>query len=325
MGAFCREEINDMMKKWISLVLVALMLAAFVPAATMAEPSIDADSILTIVNCKNSANVRSKASSSSKKLGEAKRGSHYQLVDVKGDWYMIQYKNKVGYVYHKFGLVGKKGDIPTGKTATVTNAPNGVNIRSKASSGSSSKILGDAHNGDTFEVKGTSGKWTKVVYEGGTAYIFSSYLTTSGGSSSSNVVPVDNKTAYIDCNNRVNVRAKASSSSDRLGTLPTGSEITVTGTKGKWTRIAYEGDVAWVFSQYVTYTKPDADIAGKTVTIVNCKKNVNVRANASSSSTRVGVAEKGDIFTALGRSGKWIKVEFEGEPAYIYKKYTKIS
>ena len=118
-----------MMKKWISLLLVALMLLAIAPVA-MADPevTITEDSIVTIVNCKNSANVREKATSNSAKIGEAKRGKTFQLLAVEGNWYKIQYtKEKTGYVFHTYVKVGKKGDAPLADTATVTNAVYGAN------------------------------------------------------------------------------------------------------------------------------------------------------------------------------------------------------
>ena len=309
------------MKKWISLMLVALMLLAIVPV-TMAEPEIGEDSIAIIVNCKNSANVRAKADSDSKKLGEAARGTSYKLLAKEGKWYKIQYtKSKTGYVYYKYVKVGKKGDEPSSSKVTVTNAPNGVNIRAKASS--KSKILGVAYTGESFEKKGKSGKWTKVIYDGDTAYIFSSYLS-GGSSSSSGITPVDNETGYIDCNTKVNVRAKDSSSSKKLGTLKRGAEITITGTTKKWTRISYKDGEGFVYSKYVSSTKPDEDISGKNATIVNCNVCVNVRSKASSSSKKLGTADKGATYTALGRKGNWIKVDYDGEDGYIYKKYVKI-
>lgn len=308
------------MKKWISLLMVALILLAAAPFS-MAEPEITQDSIVIIVNCKNSATIREKATSDSKKLGEAKRGTTYKLLAVDGNWYKIQYtKSKTGFVFHKYAQVGKKSDVPTGKIAIVTNAPNGVNIRLKPNG----KILGEAHNGDIFEVKGKKNNWTMVAYNGGIAYIFTAYLTLSGGSSSQTVTPVDNKKAYIDCNTKVVVRAKASSSSKRLGNLKRGDEITVTGTTAKWTRIKYKDGVAFVFSKYVSYTKPDEDIAGKTATIVNCKACVNVRAKASSNSKKLGTADKGSTWSILGRSGNWIKINYYGENAFIYRRYVKI-
>ena len=236
-----------MMKKWISLLLVGLMLLGAAPVA-MADPEITEDSVAIIVNCKNSANVREFATSDSKKLGEAPRGKVFKLLAKDGDWYKIQFtSSKTGFVYKKFVKVAKKSDLPTGKTATVTNAPNGVNIR-----------------------------------------------------------------------------AKASSKSKKLGTLKRGEEVSVTAISGKWSQISYKGDVAYVLSKYISATKPDGDIIGKDATIVNCKVCVNVRAKASSHSTKLGTADLGTTWKVLGRSGNWIKVDYNGEPGFIYKKYVKI-
>ena len=308
-----------MMKKWLSLLLVALMLLAVAPVA-MADPEITEDSIVTVVNVKNSANVREQANADSKKLGEAPRGKSYKLLAVEGDYYKIQFKkDQAGYMYKKFGQVGKKGDAPKKDTVTVTNAPNGVNIRAKASS--SSKILGVANNGDKFEYKGKSGKWVKVAYDGDVAFIHSSYLSLTKGT---DTTPPSTGTAYVVGVDAVNVRAKAKSSSKRLGALKKGTEVEIVGKSGKWTKIKYEGSTAWVFSQYLSKNKPDTDVDGKTGTIVNVKYGVNIRAKASSSSKKLGTAVNDDTFTVRGLSGKWVKVEYGGGYAFIYDKYIKI-
>ena len=144
---------------------------------------------------------------------------------------------------------GKKDTILKSGEAMVTYAPKGsVNIYEKAGS----KKLGTAKLGDTFEVKGKSGKYTKVSYDGGVAYIYTSYLTGAGSSSGSSetITPVADKKAYIDYDTKkvknVNVRQKASSASSStiLGTLKRGDEITITGTTSRWTRIKYGGGEA---------------------------------------------------------------------------------
>lgn len=236
-----------MMKKWISLLLVALMLLAVAPVA-MADPEITEDSILTIVNCKNSANVREQANADSKKLGEAPRGKSYKLLALEGDYYKIQFtKDKAGYVYKKFGQVGKKGDAPLKDTATVTNAPDGVNIRAKASS--KSKILGVVKKGDELNVIGKSGKWSKITYDGGKAWVFTELISKNKPDED-----VDGKTGTIvNVKYKVNIRAKASSSSSSkiLGTAVNGDTFTVRGLSGKWVKVEYGGDYAYIYDKYI--------------------------------------------------------------------------
>lgn len=58
---------------------------------------------LTIANCVYAVNVRTSASTSSKRLGKASLGSTYTYLGAEGDWYKIQYNTTtIGYVYKTF-------------------------------------------------------------------------------------------------------------------------------------------------------------------------------------------------------------------------------
>ena len=310
----------DMKRKWICFVLAAVMLLATAPVAMAQEKLvINENSIVTIVNCENSVNVRDRATSNSLSLGEAQKGEIFQLLAVEGNWYKIQFtKDQTGYVFHYYAKLGSMTDF-TG-IGTVVNAPDGVNIREKASS--KSEILGVAQNGDVFDVRGRSGSWIRVLYNGGTAYIYKAYLKLSINPDPNAPVKPGEK-GYINCNTHVNVRAKATSASKKLGELKRGAQVSVTGISGNWTRISYKGGVGYVFTKYVSRTKPD-DVTGKTATIVNCKYCVNVRAKASSASKKLGTADKGSTWTVKGLSGNWVKIDFYGVNAYVYKRYVKI-
>ena len=111
------------MKKWISLLLVALTLLAFAPV-TMADP-ITEDSVVIILNCKNSAYLRGSASKSGNKLADVKRGSVCKLLAIDGDWYKIEYKSKTGFVNKNYVKQGKKDTILKSGYAMLTYAPDG--------------------------------------------------------------------------------------------------------------------------------------------------------------------------------------------------------
>ena len=82
----------------------------------------------------------------------------------------------------------------------------------------------------------------------------------------------------------------------------------------------------YIYKTYIKITDEETEtpIEGKYGKIVNCKKAVNVRAKATKDSKLLGTAEKGETFRVLGKSGKWIKVDFNGKTGYIYHTYIKL-
>ena len=300
----------------------------------VSESAADGASV-TIVNCKTSVNVRKGPGSTTAKIGSAKKGKVYRLLGVEADgkWYKIQYTaSTVGYVFHDYVKVGSETPTPdpepTGKTGTIVNCKTQVNVREKASS--KSKLLGVAKKGETFEVLGTSGSWVKIRFEGKTAYVYKTYIKV-GGSSDPEPAPTGTSVKIVNCKTAVNVRKGPSSATTKIGSAKKGKLYQLLGVEadGKWYKIQYTASVVgYVFHNYVKVGSetptPDPDPTGKTGTIVNCKTQVNVREKASSKSKLLGVAKKGETFEVLGKSGNWVKIDYNGKTAYVYETYIKI-
>lgn len=103
------------------------------------------------------------------------------------------------------------------------------------------------------------GDWTLIdtlPVIGGIVYVPSGYYSDLATFLDTESTPIlddsDNtKTATIT-GNRVNVRVGAGTSYRSLGKLDKGDVVTVLGEKGNWTRIAYNGEEAYVSSRYVS-------------------------------------------------------------------------
>ncbi len=209
---------------------------------------------VTIVNCKYSVNVRKGPSSKAARLGYANKGKVFKLLGVEedGKWYKIQYTDStVGYVFHDYVKVGSEtpdpAPQPTGKTGTIYNCKTQVNVRSKASS--TSKLMGVAKRGETFEVLGTSGNWVKIDYNGKTAYVYKRYIKTGDSGSTT---PIDDKTGTVyNCKTQVNIRSEASSTSKILGVAKKGTTFKVLGKTGNWYKVDYNGKTAYIFNRYL--------------------------------------------------------------------------
>ena len=127
-----------------------------------------------IVNCRKMANVREEASSKSKLLGTVKKGTKYTVLGTSGDWVKIRYNGKEGYVYKTYVKITEPEESIDGKTGTIVNCSTQVNVREKATK--SSKLLGTAKKGETFTVRGRSGNWIEIEYNGKTGYVYKTYI-----------------------------------------------------------------------------------------------------------------------------------------------------
>ena len=128
---------------------------------------------------------------------------------------------------------------------TIVNVKHSANVREQATS--NSKKLGELKRGEKVTVTGISGNWSRISYKGDVAYVFIKYV--SAAKPDEDIV---GKTATIvNCKAWVNIRAKASSNSKKLGTANKGSTWTVQGRSGNWIQVDYSGTSAFIYKRYV--------------------------------------------------------------------------
>lgn len=117
----------------------------------------------------------------------------------------------------------------TGPCTAYVDVPNDTTVNIRSSASTSSRVLTKANEGTKLDVLSVSGSWAKVNYsfdKVGTGYIMSKFI------SADNKVDVPNDTT-------VNVRAKASLSSNKLTTLPEGNPVKVISKSGEWSKVEY--------------------------------------------------------------------------------------
>ena len=130
--------------------------------------------------------------------------------------------------------------VPEYATATTT-----VNVRNSDSE--QADRLGRVSAGTRLKVQEVRvNGWTKVVYEGADGYIKSEYLEFSESASGQEVI------GTVTANTNINIRASASQSSDRLGTLVGGESLDLLAVEGDWCKVVFNGQVAYVKGEFVT-------------------------------------------------------------------------
>lgn len=156
-------------------------------------------------------------------------------------------------------------DTSTVNVVTKVKATDVVNIRSSDSE--TADKLGKAALGEEFDlIEKIENGWSKVAYNGGEAYIKSEYLedveTTEvaandgdGNTSSTNNSQENGEimtTGTVTVTDNVRIRSGASENSEKIATAYVGEKLELVMKQADgWTKIKYNGEIAYVKSEYV--------------------------------------------------------------------------
>ena len=120
---------------------------------------------------------------------------------------------------------------------------------------------------------------------------------------------------------KVNVRAGADTSADKLGSVERGTALTRTGTDGDWSIIDYNGTTGYIKSEYLSATAPETTAAADGLaegTVVMLSNTTNIRSSMSETADKVGVAYAGEKVTVvMSYAEGWTKVTWNGQTGYI--------
>ncbi len=156
--------------------------------------------------------------------------------------------------------------------ATKVKATDVVNIRTSDSE--TADKLGKAEIGEEFELVEKKGNgWSKIIYEGSEAYIKSEYLEDSetmevaaedtqeeSSSASTETTKTEQEeqnstqasTGTVTVIENVRIRSSANENSEKLGTAYVGQELELVMKQADgWTKIKYNGQTAYVKSEFV--------------------------------------------------------------------------
>ena len=124
-------------------------------------------------------NIRSSASQTADKLGKAQIGEEFEVVKMwENGWTEVKYEGQNGFIKSDYVSVIEEAQAPASGNENVigtVTANTTVNVRSSASQ--TSEKLGVVHEGEKLDLlEKRSDGWTKVLYNGKSAYIKSDYV-----------------------------------------------------------------------------------------------------------------------------------------------------
>ena len=290
-----------------------------------------------VVLSSGTLNLREEASEDSERLEGIENGETLTVLGTQGEWSRVRYGKLVGYVLSSY-LQLEGSAAPSVGTATVKLSSGNLNLRAAASEEGAE--VGKIPNGETVEVLGTQGDWTRVRYGELTGYVLGSYLsygTQAEVSATAAPAAQAGEDAWVICaeDSNVNLRKKASTSdsSTILARLPYGTQVLVTETEDGWCKVTYGDTIGYILAEYLTSSDPalalpaapagEDVIYGKTVWILSDSgEPVNVRRGAASDAEVLVQVDNGTAVTLINTiNSSWYKVICKGQTGYVASKY----
>ena len=210
--------------------------------------------------------------------------------------------------------------------SSSNNAP--VNLRSGP--GRDYRVVLSLETGCRVEVLGQDGEWTQVRVDETEGYVMTLFLSEKDPLEEAGL-----KEAYIQSTNSmpVNLRAGAGRNQKIIGTLVTGTQVTVIGESGEWSEIQVTGTdtTGYVLTSFLTPRNPygsseSGKHTGKTVYIGSENGgSVNVRETASSDGTIVTRVPTWTEATLITPGSIWTKVQVDGATGFVRTEYVSTS
>lgn len=254
-------------------------------------------------------------------------------------FYPVSYGGSRGYAWTEFVSTG--GGSAAGPSTGSARATADLNLRAAPNltadvvvvipSGGSVSLLGEDQNG-----------FSRVSYGGTAGWAYASYLTSGGGSNTSNPTPaapsapgfVGSAVTTTD----LNLRAGPNTTSDILAVMPSGATVTISGrTQDGFYEVRFQGTDGWAHGDYLSPgTAPSADPApaqpapsapsqGPTGTAYTTA-DLNLRSGASTSTSVVAVIPSGGAVTLTGQSqAGFYSASYNGSTGWAYSSYLTTS
>lgn len=125
------------------------------------------------VTTTTTVNVRSSDSEQADKLGKVAGGTKLQVLEQRANgWTKVDYEGKEGYIKTEFLQLAESA--AGGETIGTVTATTNINVRASASE--TADRLGVLSGGDSAELVGTEGDWSKIRYNGQIGYVKSEYV-----------------------------------------------------------------------------------------------------------------------------------------------------
>ncbi|MBR5302325.1 MAG: VanW family protein [Clostridia bacterium] len=242
------------MKKIMSLLMLAVMLCAALPAL--------AQDILYTGSVSKTMTIRQKKSTSAGKVGNVEPGETINILDYGKEWTKVEKDGKSGYVLTKnvidLALADDYDDMAQAKYLGV--ASKALTIRAKKDK--AALKMQSLEDGETVCILELGKEWHTVVKNGIVGYVLADPITGLQGVGADNVVPDEYVTApafeaiySAKATVNVSIRRDKNENSRLMGTVYEDEYVDVMSTDGEWAHVRKKDAEGYVRAKHLRYYK----------------------------------------------------------------------
>ena len=284
-------------------------------------PSDDSQTVTSyaIVTTQSSAlNMRAQPQTASGIVTTLPRGAKVGVIEWRTDgWVRVSYEGYLGYASATYltpeHQASEPDEAPAGATATVNTASDALNLRQSPSTAST--VLRTIPRGATVELLKQGAEWCQVRYQGTSGYVATRYLAFGGQSGSS--VTITETATVMTSGGGLNLRETASTAARVLASIPNSAPVGIVERGATWCRVQWHDLTGYVMTSYLSF----ADKPTEVTLYVDTPSGVNLRQAPSTDSAILIGIPRGAAVTAIGTSGAWRQVTYNGLTGYVMAQY----
>lgn len=235
------------MKRMIAILLVAVMLACMLPAASLA-----ATKYATVVG--GWLRLRAAASFNADTVTSYYTGTRVEVLSKSGGWCHVRTPDgRTGYMYSQY-LSMESGFEPTGSENAWVTSHNGYGVRLRKGPGPGYRVIRTYDVGTPVTVLQRGSYWCKINVGGTVGYMMTQFLNFGGytpDDGSDSVICY----ATIWSRNGYGVRLRTGPGTNygKIGVYSVGTTVAVLQKGTTWDRIRVGSRVGWMMNEFLSY------------------------------------------------------------------------
>lgn len=231
------------MKRFLAVMLVAIMLLSVIPAASTA-----ASKYATVVG--GWLRLREGPTTSSATITSYYTGTQVEILGATGNWYHVRTPDgRTGYMSASYLNLGESS---ASGTATVISY-NGYGVRLRTGPSTGYRVIRTYPVGTPATVLQRGSNWSRISINGTVGYMMSKFLSFGSYTPSGSETVVCYATIWSRNGYGVRLRTGPSTSYSKIGVYSVGTRVEVLEKGAVWDKIRVGSRVGWMMNEFLNY------------------------------------------------------------------------